>query len=763
MYISTLVRKVFCLGLFISSLGAAAQTPFKPVKLEVKNERAINSAALEFSPSFYEDGIVFVSSNSMGTDKIRDRHIELPTMTILRARRDSSGMLRPPTLFAKELTSRYHEGPVSFDKTTDEVFFTRNILLDGKEKYAKDGEQKSRIYTATRLAGTWGEPFALPFNDNEFDDYHPSINIDGDVLYFSSDRPGGMGGMDLYVSHKKNNVWSEPVNLGPNVNTAGNEVFPFIHADNTLYFASNGHNGAGGLDLFYTFKEAAAWAKPLNLGGPFNTNGDDFGLIVDLNKINGYFSSNGTANGLGKDDILSFHTTNGNLDDYLGQKSRMPAADPNLIVDVVSKETNAPLPNSTVRIFSLAQNKILGRDSLGNLITLQNVNGEYVMKVAQPDNGINGVTNKVGRFSSDTKPDTYVIIVSQDGYQTRQIIREVNKDHHQFVVPLEQAKGVHWNTVLLDERTNEPLAGTMVVLTNPKTGQKDTINTDGNGMVDYYLNADTDYNVDIYRNGQIISSTKINPEKLEKGKPSVIDVAESTLIPGAIIELPNIYYNFNDASLRPEASQDLSAVFLLLRQYPRLRVELGSHTDCRGTDAYNDALSSNRAASVVDYLIGQGIAANRLEHKGYGETKLKNHCADNVNCAEKEHARNRRTEIRILSGAEGVTVKYVEGSLGLGPSGPGLTTTQRDYLPTVTKAMTYAVVVGSYRIENGAQSHLSQVRNAGYPEAEVKQFDNSPYFSVVAKQCNTMEEARIMTRKMAAKDQMAAFIVPNKK
>jgi hypothetical protein len=144
------------------------------------------------------------------------------------------------------------------------------------------------------------------------------MNIDGDKLIFASNRPGGLGGMDLYVSYKLGTLWSEPVNLGPKVNTAGNEVFPFIHADNTLYFASNGHGGKGGLDLFQIKLENGDWGRLDPLPAPFNTPEDDFGMIVDLNKINGYFSSSGNF-GAGKDDIFSFGLIDGNLDAFVAQ------------------------------------------------------------------------------------------------------------------------------------------------------------------------------------------------------------------------------------------------------------------------------------------------------------------------------------------------------------------------------------------------------------------------------------------------------------
>ncbi|MCC7246403.1 MAG: PD40 domain-containing protein, partial [Saprospiraceae bacterium] len=304
---------------FSVGLVQAQTTPAAPplITVQVKNEEAVNTGGLEFSPTFYEDGIVFISTNAdgVGLKKKKDEDLKLPAMSILRARRDTSGNLIAPEVFAKELSSLVdHEGPVCFDRTTETVYFSRNAVIGGKTKFAKDKTQKTRIYSSKKVNGVWSEPEPLPFNTNEFDDFHPAISIDGDKLFFASNRPGSLGSTDIYVSYRVGDSWSEPVNLGPGVNTKGREAFPFIHADNTLYFASDGmEGGQGGFDLYYAIMENNQWTKPVNLGSPFNTSGDDLGLIVDLNKINGYYSTNGSG-GKGGDEIFSFHTENGNLD-----------------------------------------------------------------------------------------------------------------------------------------------------------------------------------------------------------------------------------------------------------------------------------------------------------------------------------------------------------------------------------------------------------------------------------------------------------------
>ena len=204
-----------------------------------------------------------------------------------------------------------YDGPLSFNSTGDVVFFTRTNLKKGKPKTGKDGKVKLKIYSAKLNAanGKWENIEELPFNDNDFDCMHPSVSADGTRLYFASNRPGGKGGMDIYVSFLQNGKWGDAVNLGPTINTPKDELTPFIHSDNTLFFATNGRKGTGGTDIFWTKKTPEGWAEPAAMPEPINTPSDDFGIIVSADKKSGFFSSN-RASGLGEDDIFSFIDNN---------------------------------------------------------------------------------------------------------------------------------------------------------------------------------------------------------------------------------------------------------------------------------------------------------------------------------------------------------------------------------------------------------------------------------------------------------------------
>lgn len=766
--------------LFIAGyLGAqTVPSPPVPVTVDVKNEAAINTEGLDFSPTFYEDGIVFISTNTAGLKKRTDERLKLPAMSILRSRRNEDGALQVPEPFAKELSSLYHEGPVCFDRTAETIYFSRNAIVNGKVKIAKDDIQKMRLYSSKKEGAVWSEPQPLPFNNNEFDDCHPAISIDGDKLFFASNRPGGFGGMDLYVSYRVGESWSEPVNLGADVNSKGNEAFPFVHADNTLYYASDGLEGSGGFDLFYVIQEGGEWTKPVNLGEPFNSSGDDFGLIVDLNKINGYFSSNGKTS-KGGDDVFSFHTENGNLDDYLLQNQRVPDRNLDLKVTVIDKQSGAPLGMAEVRVLNYDANIVIGRDEDGNLITIQKVNGQDVMLALPPDKGISGESDKQGDFRTEVKPGNYVVIVAKEEYQTKQLRLAISKPGNELTAALEKAAfsgKVRWNASVFNYVTNGPLAGAMLVMTNQSTNTKDTVIADANGQIDHYLERNTKYKIDLYQAGRHIGSTDIDTQGWSLPNQIMMqNFSVAPLMPGTVIELPNIYYNFNDATLRPDARKDLDLLVALLKQQPTITIELASHTDCRGSARYNEDLSQRRANGVVEYMIQKGISRERLRPVGYGESEPRNQCRDGVSCTEAEHARNRRTEVRILTGIQGASVVYVDGkptyesptaaAPGTTPaaSGPNKKVNEAPAVAPNSVVVSsgeldqYFVVAGSFLEEQRANNHIKSLQEAGYTSAHVVRFPNSPYHSVCVDKFKSRREADQLKRKLE-KEKIDSFV-----
>ena len=270
----------------------------------VRHEKAANSAYLDFSPVFFENGVVFVSSREAGSKPGlmpigKDVWTGEDFTALYFAEMDGEGRLGAARMFDETLWTRFHEGPATFSRGGDLLFFTKNDTKKGP------GERKLRIFAAQRTGTGWSLPVSLDLGDGLSNDVHPALSSRGDMLVFASDRPGGYGGMDLYVSRFSGGTWGSPVNLGPSVNTPGNELFPFVHEDGTLFFASDGRGGLGGLDIHAAPPgEGHAWSEPVHLPAPFNSQKDDFGLVLDPSGTLGYFASSRDG-GFGKDDIYS--------------------------------------------------------------------------------------------------------------------------------------------------------------------------------------------------------------------------------------------------------------------------------------------------------------------------------------------------------------------------------------------------------------------------------------------------------------------------
>lgn len=274
-------------------------------KVEVRNVKILNGLKDDFSPMFFENGILFCSNSR----KVKDADEKVPDdLNLKYAPFDSLGKLGKPTSFGRRTNSKTHEGPSCFSRRGDTMFLTRNMSRGGIDKKNKEGKYTLKIYVKSRdTMGNFMSDKILPFELESYSYCHPTLSADGKRLYFVSDMPGGFGGMDLYVIRKINDsTWTSPINLGARINTVKNEVFPYINDEGRLYFASNGQrNGKGGLDIYHIDIDSRA-AMAIQMEAPFNTEGDDFGIMfLPKNKQKGFFSSN-RIGGSGGDDIYEF-------------------------------------------------------------------------------------------------------------------------------------------------------------------------------------------------------------------------------------------------------------------------------------------------------------------------------------------------------------------------------------------------------------------------------------------------------------------------
>lgn len=637
----------------------------------VKNANLINTTELEFSPVFYQTGLVYVSSRF--TEGPKDKNIGETFFELFFSDTDRNGIPLKPEVFSLEINSQKHEGPVTFNEEFNEIYFTRNSDVPSTKKGA-NGKFKNmqQIYTAKKGLYDWKEVKKLSFNNDNYHCMHPSLSLDGQQLYFTSDMPGGYGGTDIYVSTKKGNSWSKPQNLGAKVNSERNDAFPFIHESGTLFFSSSRQPGFGGFDV-YKIDLLDTNAELENLGTPFNSSADDLGFIINKDGTRGYFASN-REGGFGKDDIFMFEAPEGI------QGVETPDKIPYRIVayDDVSQER---IPQASVRIFERAADGFIEGDNLYDVQLLPSDDGEMVMKLIRKKETELGkplfVTDASGEVSSViAQGKNYIVLVSKEGYTSGEVVfSTMNASDFQTIeVPLSPISCMTLTGKALSNPYNLSIPGTLIKVTNLCDNTVESVRTNVQGEFEFCLPRGCEFNVTGEKEGYKMGSTNISTESI-RGNRSLqadvkLDIENENVIAGndnalnepikagTVIVLENIYYDFNKSAIRTGAARELDAILNLMQQYPNMEIEMIAHTDSRGKSKYNLDLSLRRAESAKSYLTNRSIAPNRIKTFGYGEANPRNHCSDGVECSEEEHQYNRRTEVKIVKIDQGIDVKY---------------------------------------------------------------------------------------------------------
>lgn len=272
----------------------------------------INSEFSDYGASFYKNTIVFASARDTGGVFVKKHSWTNQSFTNLYSSlMADNGSLLEPEKFSNKINSKYHESTPVFTNDGLTMYFTRNNYLNGKKGRDSEKGVLLKLYKATKNEGEWDNVSELPFNSNQYSCAHPALSPDEKTLYFSSNMPGSKGMSDIYkVAILSDGNFGKPINLGDKINTQARETFPFVSNNNELYFASDGHPGLGGLDVFVAqLNENGTHGKIKNVGEPVNSNFDDFGFIIDTNSNNGFFSSNRENDNLGYDDIYRFTET----------------------------------------------------------------------------------------------------------------------------------------------------------------------------------------------------------------------------------------------------------------------------------------------------------------------------------------------------------------------------------------------------------------------------------------------------------------------
>lgn len=639
--------------------------------IQMVNVNSINTPHLDFSPAWYHDGIVFISSRKKGgyvDPKINERFFQ-----IYYSRLDPNGIPVKAEAFSGELNSQLHEGPLCFTRSGDRVFFTSNNQKKGVQQKDASGRVRLKIYTAERGTQGWENIRSLPFNADEYSSQHPSLSYDGQRLYFSSDRQGGYGGFDLWYVDRSGNTWTEPVNLGPAINTEGNEVFPFIHYSGQLFFSSDGQeDGMGGLDIYSVNTNLLPDATPQILVAPFNSPDDDLGFILDESGQKGFFSSN-RQGGIGKDDIYAF-TSHYSL---VGDTEELAVK---VAIQVMDAKTGLPVKDA--RVYLLPQDAFGGipgevlyemevrrtAESPDTPLTLQLVRKKS-LALDEPDYK----TDEQGLALSATMTDRpYLVLVEKSGYTLLEHAwrSPAAPGCYELMLTLKAQTCFPIEGIVRNQKTGEPVANARVQIEGPGLKNPVSMQAGPQGLFSYCVPEIAQYALSADKEGYIPGRGRVQAtdDAINVAKPVELlllpynntapEKAPEPLKEGSVVVLENLYYDYDKSTLRPGSSSELDIVYDMMRKYPEMQIELGAHTDCRGNDAYNLRLSEARAESAKNYLISRGITPNRIKAKGYGESNIRNHCKDGVSCTETEHASNRRTEIRITRLDQPIDVRY---------------------------------------------------------------------------------------------------------
>ena len=310
-----------------------------------------NTKYSEFGASILDSQIVFTSGRrEQAIIKYEYSWKGDPYLDVFTVPINKPDNFKDAELLTKGISSRFHDGPICFSSDGKEVYLTRSNFHLGMPKYSEGKENHFMIYHADRKGQDWGELIELPFNSPEYSCGHPALSADNAVLYFASDMPGGFGGSDIYYVSITETGWSDPVNMGPSINTEGDEMFPFVSDTGDFYFSSNGLLGLGGLDIFMASPKDDGSYTVINMGSPINSSADDFTFYLLSSGTEGYFASNRDG-GKGDDDIYRFQ--------YLGK----PVTSVWLSGTTKDMVTGKIVPYATVNIANSEDEIILNEES----------------------------------------------------------------------------------------------------------------------------------------------------------------------------------------------------------------------------------------------------------------------------------------------------------------------------------------------------------------------------------------------------------------
>ena len=566
----------------------------------------LNTEHSELGAHFFHDGLVYASSQDKDLF-IKHKSFDAlsPEESLLNlyyAELNNKGEWQSFTPFhPKRLKTNYHDGPMAFYDDFRKGAFTQSN--QGKDKPVTDanGRVNLKIYFAeVAHLGEFGNVIPFEHNSDEYSNAHPSFSADGKVMYFSSTMSTGYGNSDLYYSVYENGRWTEPVNLGSEVNTREDESFPFIANDTTLYFSSNGHGTLGGLDLYVSYRRNGNFGKPINLGSPMNTRFDDFSLVCDKVGRAGYIASN-REGGKGQDDIYWY-------------------------------TANFYLLAGRVRELSRGQEIIPGAKILA-----YNSNGDLIDSTRSDSDGY---------FTLDLPFDQdFMIRGEKEGFETLEDLAFSSRGKpygvDSLMLPMWKLNLFARGRIFSNE-TQSVLPGVAVTLHDITNGTTDTLMVDESGEYRFLVRPGRKYWIEGNREGYLSNGFSLDTKGLLEG-----ELLNDIVLEEIYIEKEVILFDYDKDDISEASARLLNRIVRTLKKFGHATVNVGAHADARGTRQYNARLSKERAEATRDYLLSRGVPASRMQLSWFGEELVLNSCSDGVECHEDDHSKNRRAEIKI--------------------------------------------------------------------------------------------------------------------
>ncbi len=442
----------------------------------------INTDASDFGPAFFKGNVVYSSARTdlvRQMEKDRNNWDGAAKNQLFISGLDDKGYLTKPVFLQNDLQNAYNQGLISYSRDGKWLAFTKNNFVNGTRQIPAAGLEGSIFIAAAKEDGSWDEALAFPHNGSGYSSVYPHFSADGQKLYFSSNRPDGFGGFDIYVSYRIGSTWTSPENLGPVVNSVGNEISPYMDND-ILYFSSDWHHGLGGMDIFKAVTEDGLWSKVFHLGNAVNSPSDDYSLIIDAKANKGYFVSN-RKGGAGNEDIYSISKLSEDA-----------------TISVLDKESGKALAGANLD-FSACGSKIFPTNEFG----------KYRFQI------FDGLVCDV--------------IVSLDGYKIAVVkIEEGNSNGNSYTVAMEVAPNL-FSGLLFNSRDNRPVGD--VVITAQAKGSEDKLRTtsSSNGSYQIDLQENTDYIIRYSKVGYLDMHQKITTsETIEKDILGVLMLNAST-------------------------------------------------------------------------------------------------------------------------------------------------------------------------------------------------------------------------------------------